>query len=141
IGPIHAEGLPDRSAIPGGAPHETIRVVEDDDGVRAYSTHILRDLGYRVLEAADGPAALKQLDEGSHVSLLFTDVGLPGLSGRQLAEEVARRRPDLPVLFATGYARDVIVGQGRLGPGVAVLVKPFTCQALGTKVRDVLDHR
>jgi len=118
---------------------ETVLVVEDDEDVRSYSAEILRGLGYRVVEAATGPAALHLLDAEAEVALLFTDVGLPGgLNGRQLADEARRRRPDIKVLFTTGYARNAIVHQGRLDPGVELLVKPFTAASLGAKVQQML---
>ena len=114
--------------------------VEDDDDVRAYSTDTLRDLGYRVLEAPNGRAALQILDSHPEIAVLFTDVGLPGgMNGRQLAEEARKRRPDLKVLFTTGYARNAIVHDGRLDPGVELLTKPFTQAALSEKLRDIID--
>jgi CheY-like chemotaxis protein len=113
--------------------------VEDDEDVRSYSADILRSLGYRVIEAPDGPTALRLLDAESELRLLFTDVGLPGgLNGRQLADEAKRRRPDLKVLFTTGYARNAIVHQGRLDPGVELIVKPFTASSLAAKIQQVL---
>ena len=123
--------------IPGGA--ETVLLVEDDAGVRAYTVEILRDLGFGVVEASDGASALKKLEESPEVALLFTDVGLPGMNGRELADRVREIRPDLPVLFATGYARNAIVHQGRLDPGVELLTKPYTRAQLANKIRDVLD--
>jgi CheY-like chemotaxis protein len=126
--------------VPGGSQREIILVVEDDNEVRANSTAMLRDLGYGVLEAADGPAALRTLEKHPNVYLLFTDVGLPGgCNGRQLADEARLRLPGLKVLFTTGYARDAIVHQGRIYPGVELIVKPFTYMALATKVRRLLD--
>ena len=120
---------------------ETILVVEDDERVRAYSVEMLRELGYRVLEAADGRARARGCSTREpEIDLLFTDVGLPGgMNGRQLADEAQRRRPDLKVLFTTGYARNAIVHHGRLDPGVELIVKPFTYAALAAKVRQVLD--
>src|SRR5262249_16660004 len=86
---------------------ETVLVVEGDDDGRGYRADILRDLGYQVVEAPEGAAALAALDAEPRIRLLFTDVGLPGgLNGRQLADEARRRRPDLKVLFTTGYARN-----------------------------------
>jgi len=114
--------------------------VEDEDGVRALSVEMLRDLGYRVVEAADGPSALAALEREPSVRLLFTDVGLPGgMDGRQLAEAAQRRRPGLKVLFTTGYARNAIVHHGRLDPGVELITKPFAAEDLGHRVRAVLD--
>ena len=108
--------------------------------MREHTARLLRQLGYRVIEAVDGGAALRVLDDERDLNLLFTDVGLPGgLNGRQLADEVGRRRPGLKVLFTTGYARDAIIHQGRLEPGLHLIVKPFTFAGLATKVRQVLD--
>ena len=135
---VEAEPRP----LPSPAPGETILVVEDDADVRSYSADILRKLGYRVVEAPEGPAALRLLDAEPGIRLLFTDVGLPGgLNGRQLADEARRRRPGLKVLFTTGYARNAIVHQGRLDPGVELILKPFTAAALGAKVGAVLGER
>jgi CheY-like chemotaxis protein len=100
----------------------------------------LRDLGYKVFEAQNGNAALNILAKQPEIKLLFTDVGLPGgLNGRQLAEAARQRRHRLKVLFTTGYARNAIVHDGRLDPGVQLITKPFTQAALAGKVRDVLD--
>jgi CheY-like chemotaxis protein len=101
---------------------------------------MVSDLGYTVLSAGDGASALRLLDSHREVNLLFTDVGLPGgMNGRQLAEQALRRQPSLKVLYTTGYARNAIVHQGRLDPGVEVIFKPFTYSDLATKVRRVLD--
>jgi PAS domain S-box-containing protein len=127
---------------PRSADAETILVVEDDEDVRTYSKEILRELGYSILEAANGQAALRVLDAHPEIQLLFTDVGLPGgMNGRQLSDEARRRRPRLKVLFTTGYARNAIVHEGRLDPGVQLITKPFTYAALASKLRDVLDAR
>lgn len=121
--------------------NETILVCEDDDDVRAYSVEVLSELGYRVLEAADGPSALRMLQEQSEtVDLLFTDVVLPsGMTGAVLAKEAAAIRPGLKTLFTTGYARNAIVHQGRLDRGVELLTKPFSYSDLAVRVRDILD--
>ena len=124
-------------AAPTGT--ETVLVVEDDVDVRQYTVDALRDLGFHVIEAHDGESALRSLAENAQVDLLFTDVGLPGLNGRQLAEQVKILRPELPVLFTTGYARDTIVHHGRLDPGVEVLSKPYTRMQMAKAVRDILD--
>ncbi len=127
--------------IPRGGREELILVVEDTDDVRAHTIEMLRELGYSVVEAADGAAALRILDAEPRVRLLFTDVGLPGgMNGRQLADEARRRRPTLLVLFTTGYARNAIVHHGRLDPGVELIAKPFTFTALAAKLRDVLER-
>jgi len=119
---------------------ETILVVEDEADVRSFIIEMLRELGYRVIEAPDGPTGLRLLDAHREIDLLFTDVGLPGgLNGRQLAEEAQRRKASLRVLFMSGYARNAIVHHGRLDPGVELLLKPFTYQGLAAKIRHVLD--
>ena len=127
--------------VPTGSKREIIFVVEDDDEVRANSVAMLRDLGYDVLEARDGATALRTLVKNPNVCLLFTDVGLPGgFNGRQLADEARLQLPGLKVLFTTGYARNAIVHQGRLDPGVELIVKPFTYIALATKIRRLLEN-
>lgn len=120
---------------------ETILVCEDDEDVRAYSAEVLRELGYRVLEAADGRAALALLSNlGTKVDLLFTDVVLPGgMSGADLAREAAKVRPGLKTLFTTGYARNAIVHQGRLDAGVQLITKPFSHDDLAARIRNILD--
>ena len=120
---------------------ETILVCEDDEDVRAYSSEVLRELGYRVLEAPDGPAALAVLQANADVDLLFTDVVLPGgMSGAVLAKEAAKLRPGIKTLFTTGYARNAIVHHGRLDPGVNLITKPFSYADLAARVRDILDR-
>jgi len=137
-----AEPLPEAGALPAGHSDRLVLVVEDDDDVRAHAVGMLNELGYSVLEAGDGAAALQALDAHPDVKLLFTDVGLPGgLNGRQLADEARRRYPKLLVLYTTGYARNAIVHQGRLDPGVDLITKPFTFAALATKVNAVFDGR
>ena len=120
---------------------EQILVVEDHDELRTFSASILRELGYRVLEAANGPSALEILQAAQDVDLLFTDVVMPeGMDGRRLADEAQRRRPGIKVLFTTGYTRNAIVHDGRLDPGVELISKPFSFEALAAKVRQVLDR-
>jgi PAS domain S-box-containing protein len=127
---------------PRGAQNETILVVEDDVDVRNYSSESLRELGYRVLEASHARAAIGLLEIHPEIAVLFTDIGLPGgMNGRQLAEEARKHRPDLKVLFTTGYARNAIVHEGRLDPGVELLTKPFSQSALGEKLRDIIDAK
>ena len=119
---------------------ELVLVVEDDPDVRDYTVEMVGDLGYSVLSAPDGASALRLLDSHREVSLLFTDVGLPGgMNGRQLAEQALRRQPQLKVLYTTGYARNAIINQGRLDPAVEVVFKPFTYSDLATKIRHVLE--
>jgi PAS domain S-box-containing protein len=128
------------TAIAEGNPNETILVVEDDESVRSYSVDALRDLGYRVLEAPDGAAALRLLETEVEVNLLFTDVVLPGgMTGAQVATAARGLRQGLKVLFTTGYARNAIFHHGRLDRGVQLITKPFTFEELAAKVRDILD--
>jgi DNA-binding response OmpR family regulator len=139
------EGRPEidadvRSTAPDGGTGELILVVEDDDAVRAHSTDSLRELGYRVIAAASGWEGLEVLARYPAIRLLFTDVGLPGgMTGRQLADQARQQRPDLLVLFTTGYARNAIVHGGILDPGTHLLPKPFTYAALAAKIRTLLD--
>ena len=119
---------------------ETVLLVEDDIGVREYATGVLEDLGYAVLAACDGAEALQTLSEAARIDLLFTDVVLGGgMTGKQLADEIAKLRPTLPVLFTTGYTRNAIVHQGRLDAGVQLLNKPYTQRDLAFKIRELLD--
>jgi signal transduction histidine kinase len=127
------------AAVPRGELSETILVVEDDDNVRQYSVEALHDLGYRVLPASSAAMALNLLHGHPEIQLLFTDVGLPGVNGRELADAAREHCPGLKVLFTTGYARNAIVHQGRLDAGVELLTKPFTRAQLATRIRDVLD--
>ncbi len=114
---------------------ETILVVEDDENVRTATNDMLAELGYRVVMAADGASALLLIGEHPEIKLLFTDVGLPGgMNGKQLADAARATRPDLHVLFTTGYARNAIVHQGRLDPGIHLLSKPFTFAELADKL-------
>jgi CheY-like chemotaxis protein len=121
---------------------ETILVVEDDGDLRDYAKQILEELGYRVLEASNGAAALDILDQERAVDLLLTDVVMPGgMNGRQLADHALRQRSDLKVLFMTGYTRDASVQHGRLDIGSHMIGKPFSFEGLADKVRERLDAR
>ena len=118
---------------------ETVLLVEDEGALRAYTSEILRELGYRVVEAATGGAALTALDEGAAVDLLLTDVVMPGLNGPQLADEARRRRPRLKVLFMTGYTREAVIHPGPLESDTHVISKPFAFDELAAKIRARLD--
>jgi signal transduction histidine kinase/CheY-like chemotaxis protein len=119
---------------------ETILVVEDEQELRAYAVEALGELGYRVMTAADGPTAIALLSQDHQVDLLFTDVVLPnGMNGRQLADEAVKRRPQLKVLFTTGYTRNAVVHNGRLDADVNMIGKPFTFEELAASVRKLLD--
>jgi two-component system NtrC family sensor kinase len=126
--------------VPTARRGEIILLVEDDEEVRKFAAEVLSEHGYDVRPASDGVSALRLLDAEPNVSLLFTDVILPGgMNGRQLADEAQRRRPSLKVLYATGYTRNAIIHQGRLDAEVELLGKPFTADALARKVRQILD--
>jgi PAS domain S-box-containing protein len=129
-------------AAPRGGGEETVLVCEDDDDVRAYTVELLDELGYRVIEAPDGASTMRILrDPAVRVDILFTDVVLPGgMSGAVLAQEAREARPGLKILFTTGYARDAIVHEGRLDPGIDLVAKPFTCTELAARVREALDR-
>ena len=119
---------------------ETVLLVEDEEQVRLVASAILSRNGYKVLEASNGEEALLFLKDSSvEIDLLLTDVVMPHMSGRKLAEQVARLRPDLKLLFASGYTDDAIVRHGVLDAGVAFLQKPFTPHALLSKLREVLE--
>ncbi len=138
--PAHAQGdtHPAHPAPEGADAGETVLLVEDEDNVRSVTAEHLRELGYSVLEAADGAAALRLLDPAARVDVLVTDVGLPGgLNGRQVADAARERRPGLPVLFITGYAGSVLEQQ--LGPGMGLIGKPFQLDALSAKLRAMLE--
>jgi CheY-like chemotaxis protein len=131
---------PPRSAEASIQRPEQILLVEDDEEVNRFSSEVLRDEGYEVISTHEGASGLRLLDANPHVRLLFTDVVLPGgMNGRQLADEALRRRPDLKVLFTTGYTRNAIIHHGRLDADVDLLTKPFTSEALAKKVRQILD--
>jgi CheY-like chemotaxis protein len=117
---------------------ETVLVVEDEPVIRDLIVEVLEDLGYRALEAADGPSGLKILQSRKRIDLLITDVGLPGLNGRQLADQGRERRPDLKVLFITGYAENATLANGFLDPGMEMITKPFAVEALAGKVRSMI---
>ena len=128
-----------REQVATARPGEIVLVVEDESGVRTLSVDALRELGYTVIHADGGPEGLRMLDKHPKVDLLFTDVVMPEMNGRQLADRAVARRPELKVLYTTGYTRNAVVHNGVLDPGVALLPKPFTLDQLALKVRQVLD--
>jgi PAS domain S-box-containing protein len=130
IGPKAAQALGD----------ESILIVEDDEMLRTYAAEILRELGYRTVEAENAPSALEALAQHPEIDLLFTDVIMPGgFNGRQLADQALAMKPTLKVLFTTGYTRNAIVPQGRLDPGVNVIGKPYSFEQLAMKIRACFD--
>jgi len=119
---------------------ETVLVVDDEASVRTLINEVLEDLGYHVLEAEHGAAGLEILESSHRVDLLVTDVGLPGgMNGRQLADAALVNRPNLKVLFITGYAENAVIGDGHLKPGMHILTKPFTLEALGWRIRHIIE--
>ncbi|MFH6784099.1 MULTISPECIES: ATP-binding protein [Methylobacterium] len=125
-------------APPVAGSGETVLVVEDEPAVRSLIVDVLRDLGYRALEAQDGPAGLAALRAPGRIDLLVTDVGLPGLNGRQLADAAREHRPDLKVLFITGYAENAAMA-GFLAPGMQMITKPFPVDLLARRIRAMIE--
>ncbi|MBV4462816.1 signal transduction histidine kinase [Pseudomonas sp. F-14 TE3623] len=117
---------------------ETVLIVEDDPAVRVLVSAVLSELGYAFVEAGDADSAVPILDSGQRIDLLISDVGLPGMNGRQLAEIGRQHRPDLKVLFITGYAEHAAVRGGFLDPGMQMITKPFTFDLLTAKVREMI---
>jgi CheY-like chemotaxis protein len=127
--------------LPMGSASETILVVEDDDDVRGYTVGILRELGYRVIEAYNGAAGLRLLErQDRSIQLLLTDVIMPEMSGPELAAAAKAHQPGLRILYNSGYTRDAITRDGRLEPGVDLISKPFTFATLAARVRELLDR-
>ena len=118
---------------------EIILVVEDDSLMRRLTTEALHELGYTVFDSENAADALATLDRVADVKLLFTDVVMPDVNGRKLADEAVRRRPGLKVIFTTGYTANAVVHDGALDQGVHFISKPFTLNQLAAKVRAVLD--
>jgi signal transduction histidine kinase/ActR/RegA family two-component response regulator len=127
--------------VPTAQAGETILVVEDEADVRQLSVNVLRDLGYIVEHAEDPQSALAMIAQRPQFDLLFTDIVMPGMNGRQLALKALEARPDLKVLYTTGYTRNAIVHNGVLDADVSLLAKPFTVAQLGRKVREILDGK
>ena len=138
----HAEGAepaPRLADAPRAEDGQTVLVVDDEPTVRMLVTEVLQDLGYTAIEATDGAAGLKVLRSDVRVDLLVTDVGLPGgLNGRQVADAARVARPDLKVLFITGYAENAVLSHGHLDPGMHVLTKPFAMEALANRIKDLI---
>ncbi|HEX2559687.1 GAF domain-containing hybrid sensor histidine kinase/response regulator [Phenylobacterium sp.] len=119
---------------------EVVLVVEDEQAVRDLVVEVLRELGYNAVEAADGPEGLKLVQSLPRLDLLVTDVGLPGLNGRQLADAARQVRPQLKVLFMTGYAENAAVSRGFLEEGMALITKPFPVQTLAARIRGMIEQ-
>ena len=118
---------------------ETVLVIDDEPTVRMLVVEILEGLGYGAIEAVDGAAGLKILESDARVDLLITDVGLPGgMNGRQVADAARVKRPDLKILFITGYAENAVLSHGHLDPGMHILTKPFSMEAMKQRITDLL---
>jgi signal transduction histidine kinase/ActR/RegA family two-component response regulator len=124
-----------------GKPSEVVLVVEDDPLMRRLTAESLRELGYTVLDSENGADALAILDQRSDISLLFTDVVMPEMSGKKLADEALRRRPEIKVLYTTGYTHNAVVHGGIIDPDAQLLTKPFTLEQVAVKLRMMLDEK
>jgi PAS domain S-box-containing protein len=143
--PRHEGGMATEAAQPGSAVAlappgaTTVLVVDDEPVVRLLVVEVLEDLGYGAIQAEDGSEGLRILGTNAQIDLLVTDVGLPGgINGRQLADAARVLRPELKVLFITGYAETAALGNGPLGPGLGVMTKPFALDSLATRIRAMI---
>lgn len=128
-----------QSAVPVSGEGEVVLVIDDEPLIRMLIVEVLAESGYAAIEAPDGPAGLKVLESNARVDLLITDVGLPGgMNGRQVADAARVKRPDLKVLFITGYAENAVIGNGRLEKGMFVITKPFQMETLGARIQDII---
>ena len=129
-----------RCPVPSGE-GEVVLVIDDEPTIRMLVAEVLAESGYAVIEAPDGPAGLRVLESNARIDLLITDVGLPGgMNGRQVADAARENRPDLKVLFITGYAENAVIGRTRLANGMFVLTKPFQMEVLADRIRDILER-
>ena len=124
----------------GGRRHEIILVVEDEERVRHLASEALRELGYTVIHASSGAEALNLIESGQDVTMMFTDIVMPGMTGRQLADKVRPLRPAMKILYTSGFTRNAVVHNGVLDPGTNLLPKPYSLDLLATTVRRVLDQ-
>jgi CheY-like chemotaxis protein len=135
---------PEDAAIPivGSDQGETILVVEDDVDLRAYLTEVLRGFGYEVIACSDAQSAKNVLAQADRsISLMLTDIVMPGQNGRQLGDEALALCPGLKIIYMTGYSRNAVVHQGRLDPGVDLIQKPVSQADLANRIRQALDRR
>ncbi len=138
IGQTTTDIRTDPALLPFANAGETVLIVEDDPAVRVLVSQVLSELGYAFVEAGDADGALPIIESGQRIDLMISDVGLPGMNGRQLAEIGRQIRPDLKVLFITGYAEHAAVRGGFLDPGMQLITKPFTFDLLTAKVREMI---
>jgi PAS domain S-box-containing protein len=120
---------------------EVVVVIDDEPVVRGLIVEVLAELGYRALDAEDGPSGLALLESTPRVDLLVTDLGLPGLNGRQVADAARERNPDLKVLFMTGYAENAAASSGFLDRGMSMITKPFAMESLATRIRSIIEEK
>jgi CheY-like chemotaxis protein len=137
-----AVGGPDSvgaTPVPEGGHGETVLIIDDEETVRMLVAEVLGDAGYNVIEAPDGPSGLEILRSNRRIDLLISDVGLPGgMNGRQVADAARVSRPELKVLFITGYAENAAVGNGLLESGMEIMTKPFVMSDLAGRVHDMI---
>jgi CheY-like chemotaxis protein len=118
---------------------QTVLLVEDDASVRLLVLEVLRELSYSAIEADQADAAIRILQSDRRIELMVSDVGLPGMNGRQLAEVARQHRPQLPILFITGYAENAAIRAGFLGTNMAMITKPFDLDALANKISKMIN--
>lgn len=120
---------------------EVVLAIDDEPTIRMLIAEVLAESGYAVIEAPDGPAGLRVLESNAKIDLLITDVGLTGgMNGRQVADAARVNRPDLKVLFITGYAENALIGRGRLDRGMHVLTKPFQMDIIASRIREIIEQ-
>ena len=139
--PAEDEVGPDQTQLPRAEAGETVLVVDDEPTVRMLVGDTLGDLGYQAIEAGDAASGLKVLESDAKIDLLITDVGLPGgMNGKQMADKARMRRPNLKILFITGYAENAAVANGHLEPGMHVMSKPFPMDKLAARIRSIIEE-
>lgn len=136
---VISESKTNAETVSRGNASDVILIVEDDASVRNVTISMVRELGYSVIHAPNASEALVEIKSNPAITLLFTDIVMPDINGRQLADQAKLLNPSLRVLYTTGYSRNAIVHNGILDAGVQLLPKPFTLEALSHKLRDVLD--
>lgn len=140
LGDLNLSEEPDDAGeAPRAQANETVLVVDDEPTVRMLASEVLAELGYTPIEAEDGATGLAVLNSDRRIDLLITDVGLPGgMNGRQVADAARVLRPDLKVLFITGYAENAVLSHGHLDPGMQILTKPFSMDELAHRIKAIL---
>ena len=140
LGEVDEQTNVEELAIPDLGTGQSVLVIDDEATVRMLIVEVLNEAGYAAIEADDGPSGLKVLRSDARIDLLITDVGLPGgLNGRQVADAARLTRPDLKVLFVTGFAENAAVSNGHLDPGMAVITKPFVMAELANKIAEMVE--